>query len=78
MPEPRVAVSSAERAAGRLTDAQAAHAVQSVAAQGYVVVEDAVDHTALDVLHEKMLADTRELVTARDHGENICGWKHGQ
>jgi len=77
MSEPRVAVSSAERAAGRLTDAQAAHAVQSVAAQGYVVVEDAVDHTALDVLHEKMLADTRELVTTRDRGENISGWKHG-
>ena len=77
MPKPRIAVSAIERANGRLTDAQIARAVRAVAERGYVIVEDAVDHIALDALHEKMLADTRELVTARDRGVNISGWKHG-
>ena len=77
MPEQRIAVSSAQRATGRLTDTQTARAVHAVAEQGYVIVEDAVDPTALDLLHEKMLADTHELVTARDRGEDVSGWKRG-
>ena len=48
---------AAERAAGRFGAAALQRAVAAVQADGFVVINDVVDHTHLDLLRERMSAD---------------------
>mgnify|MGYP001177670828 FL=1 len=72
-----IAISTAERAVERLTDQHVQQAAQTLAKEGFVVLNQAVAHSHLDILHEQMLIDTHTLVGARDRGEEISGWKYG-
>ena len=72
-----IAISAAERAVERLTDQHVQQAAQTLAKEGFVVLNQAVAHSHLDILHEQMLIDTHTLVGARDRGEEISGWKYG-
>ena len=72
-----ITISAAERAVERLTDQHIQQAAQALAKEGFVVLNQAVAHSHLDILHEQMLTDTHTLVAARDRGEEISGWKYG-
>ena len=72
-----IAISAKERATERLTEQHVNQAAAAIEQVGYAILEQAVDHTHLDNLHEKMLADTHELIAARDRGDHISGWKRG-
>ena len=72
-----IEISAAERAAERLTERHISQAAQAIEQKGFVVLAQAIAHDHLDILYEKMLADTRELITASDRGEEISGWKRG-
>lgn len=56
-----------ERASGKLGERNLEIAVRHVRKDGLVVVQDAIDHSILDRLNEKMVQDALEL---RSRGEN--------
>jgi ectoine hydroxylase-related dioxygenase (phytanoyl-CoA dioxygenase family) len=58
-------VSSEERARARLTDEHCRQAVQAIREDGYVVLDNVIEHAHLDSLLEKMLNDLKTLFTAR-------------
>lgn len=61
----------------QLDDDILAQAVSAVRLDGYVVLENAVEPSCLDLLRERMTADTHQLLSARSRGESISGWKRG-
>lgn len=56
-----------ERASGKLGERNLEIAVRHVRKDGLVVVQDAIEHTILDKLNQKMVQDALEL---RSRGEN--------
>ncbi|MCZ6635959.1 MAG: phytanoyl-CoA dioxygenase family protein [bacterium] len=57
-----------EQSAGEMTSDHLSQAVQGVREDGYLVVENAVDHACLDVLKEKMNEDSHKLMSAKKWG----------
>jgi len=72
-----IATTADEHSTENLTEEHLTQAAQALSTQGFVVLEQVVSHAHLDALHEKMLADTHELIAARDRGDHISGWKRG-
>lgn len=56
-----LAPSASERAAGRFGAAALQRAAAAVQADGYVVINDVVDHTHLDLLQERMRKDLEKI-----------------
>jgi len=63
-----ITVQSAELAAGKLTDAHVAEALKAIRVDGYVVLENVVSHEHLDILRERMDADSQILINAEKWG----------
>ena len=63
-----IIVQPKELAAGKLTDAHVAQAVKAISVDGYVVLENVVSHEHLDILRERMDADSQTLINAKKWG----------
>jgi hypothetical protein len=61
----------------QMDEALLTQAVGAVREQGYVIIGNAVGATCLDVLRERMTADTQELLAAQRAGEKASGWMRG-
>lgn len=57
-----------ERKSGQFGDAARDAAIQAIEEDGYVVIEQVVDHAHLDVLKERMDADSEKLLAAEKWG----------
>jgi hypothetical protein len=63
-----VSVTPEEFAAGRMSEEKVQESVADVLRDGFAVIENAADHACLDVLRERMNADTRELIASKHWG----------
>ena len=63
-----ITVQPKELAAEKLTDAHVEKAVQALRTDGYVVLENVVSHEHLDILRERMDADSQILIKAAKWG----------
>ena len=63
-----ITVQPKELAAEKLTDAHVEKAVQALRTDGYVVLENVVSHEHLDILRERMDADSQLLIKAEKWG----------
>ena len=63
-----ITVKPEELAAGKLTDAHVAEAIQAIRVDGYVILENVVNHEHLDILRERMDADSEILINAEKWG----------
>ena len=63
-----ITVQPEELAAGKLTDAHMAQAVKAIRVDGYVVLENVINHDHLDILRERMDADSQMLINAEKWG----------
>ncbi|MYC74814.1 phytanoyl-CoA dioxygenase family protein [Candidatus Poribacteria bacterium] len=63
-----ITVQPEELAAGELTDAHVAQAVKAIRVNGYVILENVVNHEHLDILRERMDADSQILINAEKWG----------
>ena len=63
-----ITVEPKELAAGKLTDAHVAQAVQALRTDGYVILENVINHEHLDILRERMDADSQVLMNAGKWG----------
>lgn len=63
-----ITVQPEELAAGELTEAHVKQAVEAIRVDGYVVLENVVDHGHLDILRERMDADAQVLINAEKWG----------
>ena len=63
-----ITVQSKELAAGKLTDAHVEQAVKAIRVDGYVVLENVVSHEHLDILRERMDADSQILINEEKWG----------
>ncbi len=63
-----ITVQPTELAAGTLTDAHVAEALAAIRVDGYVVLENIIDHAHLDILRERMDADSAILINAEKWG----------
>ncbi len=71
-------VLSTDQQLARCLDAESLlQAATALRDEGYVILEKAVDATCLDVLRERMTADTHELLAAHAKGEQVSGWMRG-
>lgn len=61
-----LAVSAAEKAAGRLTQRNLEIATRALVRDGLVVLEDVIGQAVLDRLNEKMVKDAYELQSRKD------------
>ena len=57
-----ITVQPEELKAGKLTDAHVAQAVKAIRVDGYVILENVVSHDHLDILRERMDADSQILI----------------
>lgn len=64
----KITVQPTELAAGKLTEAHVEQAVQAIRLEGYVVLENIISHQHLDVLRERMDADSQVLIKAQKWG----------
>ena len=63
-----ITVQPEELAVGKLTDAHVEQAVRAIRVEGYVVLENVVNHEHLDILRERMDADSRILIKEEKWG----------
>ena len=63
-----ITVQPKEVAAGKLTDAHVEQAVKAIRVDGYVVLENVVSHEHLDILRERMDADSQILINEEKWG----------
>ena len=63
-----ITVQPEELAAGELTAAHVKQAVDSIRVEGYVVLENVINHEHLDILRERMDADAQILINADKWG----------
>ncbi len=63
-----IAVTPEEMADGGLSEERLSQAVRAISDDGYVVLEDIVDHAHLDALREKMTEDTNTLIGREQWG----------
>ena len=63
-----ITVQPEELAAGKLTEAHMAEALKAIRVDGYVVLENVVSHEHLDILRERMDADSQILINAEKWG----------
>ena len=63
-----ITVQPEELVAGKLTEAHVAQAVKAICVDGYVVLENVVSHEHLDILRERMDADSQILINAEKWG----------
>ena len=63
-----ITVQPEELAAGELTEAHVKQAVEAIRVDGYVVLENVIDHGHLDILRERMDADAQVLINAEKWG----------
>lgn len=63
-----ITVKPKELTAGKLTDLQVEQAISSIRSEGYVVLENIINHDHLDTLRERMDADSRKLIKAEKWG----------
>ncbi|RKU34931.1 hypothetical protein C6496_18915 [Candidatus Poribacteria bacterium] len=63
-----ITVQPEELAAGKLTDAHVEQAVQAIHVDGYVILENVISHEHLDILRERMDADSHILINAEKWG----------
>lgn len=63
-----IIVQPEELAAGKLTEAHVAEALKAIRVDGYVVLENVVSHAHLDILRERMDADSQILINAEKWG----------
>ena len=63
-----ITVQSKELAAGKLADAHVEQAVKAIRVDGYVVLENVVSHEHLDILRERMDADSQILINEEKWG----------
>ncbi len=63
-----IAVTPPERKRERLTDAHLSQALRAVREDGYVILTDVIDLTHLDIMRERMDADSQTLIDARKWG----------
>lgn len=63
-----ITVKPNELSAGRLTDKHVRQAVEAIRVDGYVVLENIVKHKNLDILRERMDADSQKLIKAEKWG----------
>ena len=64
----KITVQPKELAAEQLTDAHVAEAVEAIRVHGYVVLENIIAHEHLDILRERMDADSQRLIKAQKWG----------
>lgn len=57
-----------ELAVGKLSDTHLEQAVKAIRVGGYVVIEDVISHKSLDILRERMDADSQRLIKAGKWG----------
>ncbi len=63
-----ITVQPKELAAGKLSDAHVKQALDAIRVDGYVVLENVVSHEHLDILRERMDADSQTLIKAEKWG----------
>ena len=63
-----ITVQPKELEIGQLTDTHVAQAVKAIRVDGYVVLENVVSHEHLDILRERMDADSQILIKAEQWG----------
>ena len=63
-----ITVKPNELSDGRLTDKHVKQAVEAIRVDGYVVLENIVKHKNLDILRERMDADSQKLIKAEKWG----------
>lgn len=63
-----ITVQPKELAAGELSDAHIKQAVDAIRVEGYVVLENVISHEHLDILRERMDADSQILIKAEKWG----------
>lgn len=63
-----ITITPAELAAERMSDEQLAQAVQALRQEGYVILADVIAHDHLDMVRERMTADSQILLNAQKWG----------
>ncbi|MCY4401873.1 MAG: phytanoyl-CoA dioxygenase family protein [Candidatus Poribacteria bacterium] len=63
-----ITVKPTELAAGQLSDKHVEQAIEAIRVEGYVVLENIINHDHLDILLERMDADSQELIKAKKWG----------
>ena len=63
-----ITVQPKELSAGKLTDAHVEQAIKAIHVDGYVILENVVSHEHLDILRERMDADSQILIDAEKWG----------
>ncbi len=63
-----ITVKPKELAAGKLTDKHLKQAVEAIQVEGYVVIDNIINHDHLDILKERMDADSQRLIKAEHWG----------
>ena len=63
-----ITVQPEELATGELTEAHVKQAVEAIRVDGYVVLENVIEHEHLDILRERMDADAQILINAEKWG----------
>lgn len=63
-----ITLSPAELAAEEMSANKLQTAVSAILEDGYVILDNAVPHAVLDLLHERMEADSQELIAAQKWG----------
>lgn len=63
-----ITVQPKELAAGKLSDTHVQQAVDAIRVDGYVILENVVSHEHLDILRERMDADSQILINAEKWG----------
>ncbi len=61
-------VDQKELSAGKLSDTHVKRAVEAIRIEGYVVLENIVNHEHLDIFRERMDADSQKLINAEKWG----------
>ena len=63
-----ITVKPTELASGKLSDKHVKQAVEAIRVDGYVVLENIINHKHLDILKERMDADSQKLIEAEKWG----------
>ncbi|MCB0100276.1 MAG: hypothetical protein KDE46_31315, partial [Caldilineaceae bacterium] len=63
-----IQITPEEIAADRMSPDKMVQAVDAIMSDGYVILDNAVDHDHLDILHERMRADSDTLIKAEKWG----------
>jgi ectoine hydroxylase-related dioxygenase (phytanoyl-CoA dioxygenase family) len=66
-----ITVQPNELVEGKLSKTHVEQAVKAIRVEGYVVIENIINHEHLDILRERMDADSQELIKAKKVG--WCG-----